>query len=107
MGMSSLSTEVRREMLNSTYPALYVVMFAIMEVRMMIMMMMIMMIQGNTRERTWVDQQMKPLHVTKENHRALDTITRHLQHVAPVSLKDMERYTSPWAVSAEDEDKFE
>ena len=63
-------------MLNSTYPALYVVMFAIMEVRMMIMMMMIMMIQGNTRERTWVDQQMKTLHVTKENHRALDTITR-------------------------------
>merc|ERR1719410_841519 len=90
--MSSLSTEVRREMLNSTYPALYVVMFAIME--------------GNTRERTWVDQQMKTLHVTKENHRALDTITRHLQHVAPVSLKDMERYTSPWAVAAEDEDKF-
>ena len=27
--------------------------------------------------------------------------------MAPVSLKDMERYTSPWAVAAEDEDKFE
>ena len=42
----------------------------------MMMMMIMMMMQGNTRERTWVDQQMKTLHVTKENHRALDTITR-------------------------------
>ena len=60
--MGLLSVDVRREILNSTYPALYVVMYSIME--------------GNTRENTWVDQQMKTLHVTKENHRALDTITR-------------------------------
>ena len=60
--MGLLTTEVRREILNFTYPALYVLMFSIME--------------GNTKEATWVDQQMKTLHVTKENHRALDTITR-------------------------------
>ena len=30
--MGALSTSVQREMLNCTYPALYVVMFAIMEV---------------------------------------------------------------------------
>ena len=25
----------------------------------------------------------------------------------PVSIKDMEKFTSPWAVAAEDEEKFE
>ena len=60
--MGLLSVDVRREILNSTYPALYVVMFAIME--------------GNTRETTWVDQQMKTLHVTKENHSSMLPLTK-------------------------------
>ena len=68
--MGMLSMEVRREMLNTTYPALYVVMFAIME--------------GNTRESTWVDQQMKTVHITKENHQSLEAITKvssdHVKH---------------------------
>ena len=34
------------------------------------------MFQGNTRERTWVDQQMKTVHITKENHRSLEAITK-------------------------------
>jgi len=91
--MGALGTSVQREMLNCTYPALYVVMFAIME--------------GNTREKTWVDQQMKTVHITKENHQSLETYTKHLSHVRPVSIKDMEKFTSPWAVAAEDEEKFE
>ena len=43
--------------------------------------------QGNTCERTWVNQQMKTVHITKENHRALETITKvkrilvHLEQV--------------------------
>ena len=60
--MGLLSVDVRREILNSTYPSLYVVMFAIME--------------GNTREKTWVDQQMKTLHVTKENHSSMMPLTK-------------------------------
>ena len=31
---------------------------------------------------------------------------QHLSHVRPVSIKDMEKFTSPWAVAAEDEEKF-
>ena len=60
--MGLLSVDVRREILNSTYPALYVVMYSIME--------------GNTRENTWVDQQMKTLHVTKENHSSMLPLTK-------------------------------
>ena len=95
--MGALSTGVRREMLNCTYPALYIVMFAIMEVfgvRQWVASCSIILsylskiqsqshqeaylflFQGNTRERTWVNQQMKTVHITKENHRALDTITK-------------------------------
>ena len=62
--MGLLSVDVRREILNSTYPALYVVMYSIME--------------GNTRETTWVDQQMKTLHVTKENHSSMLPLTKVL-----------------------------
>ena len=62
--MGLLSVDVRREILNSTYPALYVVMYSIME--------------GNTRETTWVDQQMKTLHVTKENHSNMLPLTKVL-----------------------------
>ena len=60
--MNDLSCNVRREVLNSTYPALYVVFFSILE--------------GNTRENTWVDQQMKTLHVTKENHSSMLPFTK-------------------------------
>lgn len=31
---------------------------------------------------------------------------QHLSNVRPVSIKDMEKFTSPWAVAAEDEEKF-
>ena len=60
--MGLLTTEVRREILNFTYPALYVLMFSIME--------------GNTKEATWVDQQMKTVHITKENHKSLALLTK-------------------------------
>lgn len=91
--MGLLSVDVRREILNSTYPALYVVMYSIME--------------GNTRENTWVDQQMKTLHVTKENHSSMLPLTQALQSARALSLKDQEKFTSPWAVTDLDEEKFE
>ena len=62
--MAALTTDVRREILNSTYPALYLVMFSIME--------------GNTREKSWIDQQMKTVHVTKENHKMLSDLVKVL-----------------------------
>ena len=71
--MGSVSSEVRREILNSTYPALYVVMWAILE--------------GNTREATWLDQHNKTLHVTNENHEAMQEQTRGLETVRAISLK--------------------
>ena len=60
--MRGLGTDVRREILNTTYPALYIVMYSILE--------------GNTRELNWVDQQMKTVHVTKENHKSLGALTQ-------------------------------
>ena len=98
--MGALGTSVQREMLNCTYPALYVVMFAIMEVSIVrckriskllkynsflfrfnlrstsSMVSNVCMFQGNTREKTWVDQQMKTVHITKENHQSLETYTK-------------------------------
>eukprot|EP00092_Neocalanus_flemingeri_P106433 GFUD01136567.1.p1 GENE.GFUD01136567.1~~GFUD01136567.1.p1 ORF type:complete len:565 (-),score=121.26 GFUD01136567.1:47-1741(-) len=91
--MGMLSSDVRREVLNCTYPALYVVMYGILE--------------GNTREKTWMDQHMKTLHVTKESHAALKDYIRGLENVRSISLKDQERFTSPWAVEMADEEKFE
>ena len=91
--MGNLSSDLRREILNSTYPALYVVMWAILE--------------GNTREKTWMDQHMKTLHITKENHAAIKDNIRGLENVRSISLKDQERFTSPWAVEMVDEEKFE
>eukprot|EP00092_Neocalanus_flemingeri_P047627 GFUD01054044.1.p1 GENE.GFUD01054044.1~~GFUD01054044.1.p1 ORF type:complete len:870 (+),score=180.42 GFUD01054044.1:39-2612(+) len=88
-----LDRDVRREVLDCTYPALYVVMWAILE--------------GNTREKTWMDQHMKTLHVTKESHAALKDYIRGLENVRSISLKDQERFTSPWAVEMADEEKFE
>lgn len=84
---------VRREVLNSTYPALYIVMFSILE--------------GNSGEKTWRDQHNKTLHITKENHAAVQSYTRGLENVRAVTLKDQERFTSPWAVELDDEIKFE
>ena len=91
--MGMLSSDVRREVLNCTYPALYVVMYAILE--------------GNTREKTWMNQHMKTLHITKENHEALKEYIKGLENVRSISLKDQERFTSPWAEDMADEEKFE
>jgi len=91
--MASLSTRTRKEMLNSTYPALYVVMYSILE--------------GNTRERTWIDQHKKTIHITKENHRSVQNYIGGLENVRAISLKDQERFTSPWAHKMVDEEKFE
>ena len=91
--MGLLSVDVRREILNSTYPALYVVMFAIME--------------GNTRETTWKEQHFKTLQITKENHARLAAKIEPLGHVRSISIKDQERFTSPWAQNWLDEQKFE
>jgi len=91
--MASLTSEVRREILNSTYPALYVVMWAILE--------------GNTRENTWMEQHRKTLHITQENHAAIKDNIQGLENVRSISLKDQERFTSPWAVDLADEEKFE
>ena len=82
--MAALGTGVRKAMLNSTYPALYVVMFAILE--------------GNTREASWIQQHKKTVHITKENHRSIKSHIAGLENVRAISLKDQERFTSPWAV---------
>ena len=91
--MGVLSSDARKEVLNGTYPALYVVMYAILE--------------GNTREKTWMDQHLKTLHTTKESHAAIKDYTKGLENVRSISLKDQERFTSPWAVEMADEEKFE
>ena len=91
--MGMLSTNVRKEVLNSTYPALYVVFFSILE--------------GNTREKTWKDQHKKTLQITKENHARLKDQIKPLEHARSISIKDQERFTSPWAVEFSDEEKFE
>jgi len=84
---------IRQEVLNSTYPALYIVMYSILE--------------GNSNEKTWRAQHNKTLHITKENHTAIEVYTRGLENVRSVKLKDQERFTSPWAVELSDEHKFE
>ena len=91
--MREVGTDVRREVLNSSYPALYVVMYAILE--------------GNTREQTWMNQHMKTLHTTKESHEAIKEYIKGLENVGSISLKDQERFTTPWAVEMADEEKFE
>ena len=88
-----LNEAERTNVINSTYPALYVVMWSILE--------------GNTREKTWMDQHMKTLHITKENHAAIKDSIQGLENVRSISLKDQERFTSPWAIDMADEDKFE
>jgi hypothetical protein len=91
--MGMLDQEHRMNVIKSTYPALYVVMWSILE--------------GNTREKTWMDQHMKTLHITKENHAAIKDSIQGLENVRSISLKDQERFTSPWAIGMADEEKFE
>ena len=91
--MGLLSSDVRRGMVNCTYPALYVVMWAI--------------LSYHTRCNTWMEQHMKSIHITKENHAAIKDNIRGLENVRSISLKDQERFTSPWAVEMADEEKFE
>merc|ERR1712142_312668 len=80
--MGQLSTNVRKEVLNSTYPALYVLFFSILE--------------GNTKEKTWKKQHEKTLQITKANHERLANYIEPLEHVRSISIKDQERFTSPW-----------
>ena len=50
---------------------------------------------------------MKTLHTTKESHAAIKDYIKGLENVGSISLKDQERFTSPWAVEMVDEEKFE
>ena len=54
-----------------------------------------------------MDQHMKTLHITKENHAAIKDNIRGLENVISISLKDQERFISPWAVEILDGEKFE
>ena len=54
-----------------------------------------------------MDQHLKTLHTTKESHAAIKDYTKGLENVRSISLKDQERFTSPWAVEMADEEKFE
>merc|ERR1719323_802453 len=91
--LNSLSSSVRGEMLSSTYPALYVVLFSILE--------------GNTKEKTWLEQHSKTLQITEEVHARLKDRIAPLVNVRSISIKDQERFTSPWAMNWLDEQKFE
>ena len=91
--MNILNSNVRGEVLNSTYPALLVVFFSILE--------------GNTKEKTWKEQHDKTLQITQENHERLTDKITPLVNVRAISLKDQERFTSPWAMNWVDEQKFE
>ena len=71
--MASLTTEVRRTVLNSTYSALYVVFFSILE--------------GNTSEKTWLDQHKKTLYITPEHHEAVMDDLAGLASVRSISIK--------------------
>jgi hypothetical protein len=70
--MKNLKNDVRRTVINFTYPSLYVVCFSILE--------------GNTREKTWVEQQKKTLYTTDENHKALEPYLGGKKHVRSISV---------------------
>ena len=53
-----------------------------------------------------MDQHMKTLHITKENHAAIKEKICGLENVRSISLEDQERFTSPWTVDLADEVKF-
>jgi len=91
--MRSLSGYVQRNVLNSTFPALYVVFFSILE--------------GNAKEKTWLEQHRKTLHITDQNHAAVFDRLVPFTDVRSINLKDQERFTSPWARDIMDEEKFE
>jgi len=71
--MKSLKSDVQRSVINFTYPTLYVVFFSILE--------------GNTREKTWVNQHKKTLYITDEHHKALDIYLEGQAHVRSMSIK--------------------
>ena len=54
-----------------------------------------------------MEQHRKTLHITQENHAAMKDNIQGLEKVRSISLKDQERFTSPWAVDMADEEKFE
>jgi len=91
--LSHLGTDVRRKVLHSTYPALYVLFFSILE--------------GNTNSRTWMEQQRKTLYITQHTHSLIMEHVRGLTDVRSIGIKDQERFTSPWAQSKKDEEMFE
>ena len=80
--MSALTTNVLSEMLHCKFPAIYVLFVSILE--------------GNTRERTWLDQHRKSVHVPNECNLIMknNMYLEHLQHVPPLSVMDSECYLS-------------
>jgi len=91
--LSHLGTDVRRKVLHSTYPALYVLFFSILE--------------GNTNSRTWMEQQRKTLYITQHTHSLIMEHVKGLTDVRSIGIKDQERFTSPWAEAKKDEEMFE
>ena len=71
--MGALSTGVRRTILNSTYFALYVVFFSILE--------------GNTREQRLKDQHRKTLHITQRLHDAVGDKVSEMKSARSISIK--------------------
>ncbi len=71
--MNSLGTDVRRILLHSTYPPLYVIFFSILE--------------GNTGQRTWVEQQGKTLYITAKTHSLIMDDAKGLIDVRSISIK--------------------
>ena len=72
--MNQLSTDVRKTILNTTYPALYVVMYSILE--------------GNKNKPNWIAQQQNTIHCTPENHKDLGGALTMFQFVRPSRLCD-------------------
>ena len=71
--MGVLSSEVRKTVLNSSYPALYVVFFSILE--------------GNSSEATWLEQHKKTIHITEHHIDILKEQLMGFQHVRSINLK--------------------
>ena len=71
--MGILSSEVRKMVLNSTYPALYVVFFSILE--------------GNASEVTWLDQHKKTIHITEHHIDIMQEQLMGFRHVRSINLR--------------------
>ena len=71
--LSHLGTDVRRKVLHSTYPALYVLFFSILE--------------GNTNSRTWMVQQRKTLYITQHTHSLIMEHVKGLTDVRSIGIK--------------------